>query len=466
VADLVAALTDAARRRPDRTAWTFDPGGSLTVAQVADRSAGYAQALRSRGVRAGDRVAVLLRNQPEFPLLWFALARLGATMVPVSPKYRSADAGHLLRTSGAVAVVSTAEFRPLLAGIGVPVVHDLAALASEPGFAQGPVDPAAPVNLQYTSGTSGKPKGCLLSHTYWLTLARSLVSHFPHLTGDDVMLTAQPFHYIDPQWNVVAALLSGAELVVLDGFHPSTFWAKVREHRVSYFYCLGAMPALLLRMPADPADRDHRVRAVQSSAIPPALHAELEARWGVGWYEAFGMTETGADLRVTAADHDALVGTGCLGRPAPHREARVVDGELQLRGPGMMDGYDGRPSPFTPDGWFPTGDLARIDADGRVYHLGRRKDVIRRSGENIAAREVEDVLSSHPRVRLAAVLGVPDEIRGEEVKAFVVADGVTAAELAAFCAERLAAFKVPAFWEFRDDLPRTPSERVAKELLR
>jgi carnitine-CoA ligase len=271
--------------------------------------------------------------------------------------------------------------------------------------------------------------------------------------------------------------------VVLDGFHPSSFWAKVREHQVTYFYCLGAMPALLLRMPADPADREHRVRAVQASAIPPALHAALEERWGVPWYEAFGMTETGADMRVTDADHDELVGTGCLGHPASHRKVAITDadghpvpagqtGEIRLAGAGMMDGYYGDPEATARamrDGWFRTGDLGRMDSSGRVYHAGRLKDMIRRSGENVAAREVEEILLTHPAVRLAAVTGVPDEIRGEEVKAcYVTSDGtagVTPAELAAFCAERLAAFKVPRYWQPAADLPRTDSERVIKERL-
>jgi crotonobetaine/carnitine-CoA ligase len=464
VADLVTALRDAAERWPSRIAWTFAPGRRLTFAEVDELSSGYAQALRNKGIKQGDRVAVLLRNQPEFPLVWLALAKLGAAMVPVNVKYRTADADHLLRSSGAVAVVSTEEFGLLLDAVAAPTTHYLENLVPQSGFVQNEIDTDLPVNIQYTSGTTGRPKGCLLSHQYWLELGNSLVDYFPRLTEHDVMLTAQPFHYIDPQWNVVAALLAGAELVVLDGFHPSTFWAKVREHRVTYFYCLGAMPALLLKMPADSADRDHQVRAVQCSAIPPSLHAELEERWGIGWYEAFGMTETGADIRITEADHDQLVGTGCLGLPAPHREAKIVNGELLLRGPGMMTGYLGLPDVFE-DGWFHTGDLARIDEQGRVYHLGRRKDMIRRSGENIAAHEVEEVLMSHPSVRLAAVIGVPDEIRGEEVKAFVVGS-VPEVELAEFCGERLASFKVPRFWEFRDDLPRTASERVAKELLR
>jgi len=464
---LVSLLEHAEEQWPSRPAWTFDPGGgpaeTLSFAEVGRRSAAYAQALRERGVAAGDRVAVMLDNQAEFPLVWLALMRLGAAIVPLNVRYRSADAGHVVSDSGAVLAVTSPAYADLVRAVAdVVLVDDLVPTGE---WLQGPVDPAAPVNVQYTSGTTGHPKGCVLTHRYWTTLGTSMLDEFPYVVADDVMLTAQPFFYLDPQWNVVTALMSGAHLVLLDGFHPSTFWAKVREHQVTYFYCLAAMPTLLLKMPTDPADRDHRVRAVQCSAIPPALHAELEERWGVPWFEAFGMTETGADIRVSPDDHDELVGSGCLGRPAAHREVRIDDtGQLWLRGPGMMDGYLGHPDPFV-DGWFPTGDLARLDDRGRVYLAGRLKDMIRRSGENIAAREVEDVLLAHPAVRLAAVVGVPDEIRGEEVKVYVVAPGATAPELAEWCAERLAGFKVPSLWEFRDDLPLTASHRVEKAKL-
>src|SRR6185437_12750920 len=261
--------------------------------------------------------------------------------------------------------------------------------------------------------------------------------------------------YIDPQWNVAAGLLAGATLVILDGFHPSSFWARVREHRVTYFYCLGAMPA---------------------------LHATLEERWNVPWYEAFGMTETGSDLQVTDAEHDELVGTGSLGRPVNYRQVRIVDpggrpvpagerGEITLAGGVMMDGYYGDPEATARvlhDGWFHTGDLGWMDPAGRVYYAGRLKDMIRRSGENVAAGEVEEVLLTYQGIRLAAVTGVPDDLRGEEVKAYYVAesDAITPAGLAAYCAERLAAFKVPRFWQPAADLPRTDSERVAKQRLR
>jgi crotonobetaine/carnitine-CoA ligase len=485
---LVAALRRAAQTWPDRVAWTFDPGDRFTFAEVERLSAGYAQALRDRGVQAGDRIAVMLTNRPAFPLTWLALARLGAVMVPVNTKYQSADAEHVLRACGATGIVAAAEFEPLLARLpaDVPAVQHIhpvdviseAALSMDSVLDADPA-PGDTANIQFTSGTTGYPKGCVLPHRYWTQLAGGMISDFPYLSEHDVMLTAQPFHYIDPQWNVAASLLSGASLVILDGFHPSTFWEKVREHHVTYFYCLGAMPTLLLRMPADPQDRSHSVRAVQCSAIPPALHRDLEERWGVGWYEAFGMTETGADLRVTDRDHDELVGTGCMGGPVSYRQVRIVDasdqpvpageaGEITLAGPGMMVGYLNDPDSTAAvlrDGWMHTGDLGRMDAAGRVYHVGRLKDMIRRSGENVAAREVEEVLLTHPDVRLVAVTAVPDEIRGEEVKAYYVASGRTPQELAEYCRSRLAAFKVPRFWQPADDLPRTDSERVAKRRL-
>ena len=194
------------------------------------------------------------------------------------------------------------------------------------------------------------------------------------------------------------------------------------------------------------------------------------------------MTETGGDIHVTDVDHDDCVGTGTIGRAKPGREVRIADaddesvpvgstGELLLRGPGMMSGYDDEPEATAQvfrNGWMHTGDLARQDERGYIWLVGRLKDVVRRSGENIAAREVEDTLLAHPGVRVAAVVGVPDDIRGEEVKAYVVLtddrDPAAAAdELRTHCRERIASFKVPRYWEIRDDLPRTPSERVAKK---
>ncbi|GHF97904.1 MULTISPECIES: ATP-dependent acyl-CoA ligase [Amycolatopsis] len=483
IGTLAQLVMRAAALWPEHTAWIFDHlDRTFTFAEVDRESSRIAAALAERGIGQGDRVAVMLRNQPEFPLIWLALAKIGAQLVPVNTNYQEFDGAHVLRHSGAKLAVAAPEFTALLDRIGLTEVitpDELRTDAEPPEFT--PV-PETAVNIQYTSGTTGAPKGCVLPNRYWTTLAVSLAADFPAVGEDDVILTAQPFHYIDPQWNVALGLAGGATLVVLDRFHPSTFWAKVREHRVTWFYCLGLMPTLLLRQEPSEADREHRVRAICASAIPHDLHAELEARWGVPWYEAFGMTETGGDIRMTAADHDETVGTGCIGRPSRDREVLIAGddgkpvprgetGQLLIRGIGLMHGYHDDPDATAKafeNGWFHTGDLARMDAEGRVYYVGRTKDMIRRSGENVSADEVERALLLHPAVRLAAVVAVPDELRGEEIKAYVVCDGdrPDPAELAAFCAGKLAYFKVPRFWAFADSLPMTPSERVTKGELR
>ena len=488
---LPEAVRRAARLWPDRTAWVFDlregpepeASATLTFADIDVAVDRIARHLRARDVRAGDRVALLLHNRPELALTWLALARLGATAVPLNTKLRHDDAGWILAKSRAVAIVSTPELAERIAPVRIPVigVHEFADAPDYSAPLPEVHDPDDIVNVQFTSGTTGHPKGCLLSHHYWLHLAVSLVDGFPRLGPGDRMLTAQAMSYMDPQWNIAASLVSGASLVVLDGFHPASMWDRLREHGATYFYCLAAMPALMLTTPPDARDREHSVRVIQCSAIPPARHAELEARWGTPWFEVFGMTETGGDIHVTEVEHDTLLGSGAIGVAKPGREVRIVDaedhdvatgaiGELVLRGPGMMSGYDDEPAATARvfrGGWMHTGDLARRDDSGVISLVGRLKEVVRRAGENIAAREVEDTLLAHPAVRMAAVVAVPDIIRGEEVKAYLVLTDDRDAEQAAaqlhpFCAERIARFKVPRYWEVRDDLPRTPSERVAK----
>lgn len=486
VDNLVTLLARAVELWPEKVAWVFDATGErLTFADVDARTTEIALALRELGTQPGDRVAVMLRNQPEFPLIWLALAKLGAVLVPVNINYRELDGAHVLAHSGARFAVAADEFVELLTTIApqtklerVLTIADLTHSGGEyPVFTAVAEQPA---NLQYTSGTTGAPKGCVLPHRYWTTLAVGLATDFPSVADDDVLLTAQPFHYIDPQWNVALGLAAGATLVVLDRFHPSTFWDKVREHEVTWFYCLGLMPTLLLRIPASDADKQHKVRAIGASAIPRDLHAELEARWGAPWYEAFGMTETGGDIRVREEDHDELVGTGCIGSPSRDREAMIAGedgkplprgetGQLLIRGIGLMHGYHDDPEATArafEGGWFHTGDLASMDDQGRVYYVGRTKDMIRRSGENVSADEVERALLLHPDVTLAAVIAVPDELRGEEIKAYVVGTAEDPEALAEFCASKLAYFKVPRYWAFADSLPLTPSERVAKGELR
>ncbi len=475
----------------------------MSLAALDSAASRWAGALVALGVRRGERVAICLPNGLEAPAVWLGIAALGAVVVPVNYGYREADLLFVLSDSGAaVAVTSAARASDLLRAAArctelrtVAVTGSRAPPGAEPMADR--LEAASPsrelvaaspldlVTLQYTSGTTGFPKGCMLTHGFWLLLGSSAVDS-GRFTQNDVILSAAPVWYLDAMWHLTLALMAGAPLVMLPRFSASTFWRTVRDNGVTFFYCLGTMPVLLLKQPPDPSvEKGHRVRLVLCSGITPQLHAVFEARWGCPWREASGTTETGAGL-VVPVDDSASVGSGLMGRVVEHREARVVDpatdqavpagtpGELQLRGPSMMLGYWGHQEAtdrYFRDGWAHTGDL--VIEDGRGYYrlVGRLKDMIRRGGENVSAVEVERVLTEHPSVHAAACVPVPDEIRGEEIKAYIqLAPGLTPADappdtIVAWVAARLAPFKVPRYIQFVESFPLTPSERVAKHQL-
>lgn len=496
VATLTGLLAQRAQDAGDREflrfgdwSWTFAEIDAWT-SRLAHRM------IEVDGVRPGDRVALMLPNVVHWPVVWLAALKAGAVVVPVNCSYQRADLAFVLRDSGARLVFTDGERAGLVADVvtgedelGDVHVVDVADDGSEPfpdTAPDLPVHSATLANLQYTSGTTGFPKACLLSHGYWVRLGW-ICAAATGLGSEDVLLTSQPFSYMDPQWNTALALTVGAPLVVLPRFSASTFMADVRRHRATFFYVLGSMPTLLFKQPPSPDDRDNDLRMVFCSGIPVALHAALEERWGAPWREIYGMTESGVDL-LSPFDDAAAVGSGSLGRPVPTKQVRVVDpadpavevadgepGELVMAGSPMMGGYWNRPDATANvlrDGWLHTGDLAVRRPDGGFQLVGRIKDMVRRGGENVACAEVEAALERDDRVVAAAVVAVPDDVLGEEVKAFVqlrdgvAADRATAQQVLEGAGAQLARFKVPRYVEFVTDFPRTPSERVSKPALK
>lgn len=471
---------------------------SWTFAEIEAWTSRLAHRMREvDGIRPGDRIAIMLPNDVQWPVVWIATLKAGAVAVPINCNYQRADLAFVLSDSRARLVFTDSERTDLVTDVlageaemhGVCVV-DVANDGSDP-FPDTPPGVAAAAgtlaNLQYTSGTTGFPKACMLTHGYWVRLGW-ICAAATGLCDDDVLLTSQPFSYMDPQWNTALSLTVGAPLVVLPRFSASTFVADVRRHRATFFYVLGSMPTLLFKQEPSPDDRDNDLRMVLCSGIPVALHAQLEERWGAPWREVYGMTESGIDL-FSPFDDLTAVGSGSIGRPVATKQARLVDpagpaeeevavgtpGELLLAGVPMMSGYWNRPDATAEvlrDGWLHTGDLAVRRPDGGIHLVGRIKDMVRRGGENVACAEVEAVLERDERVVAAAVVAVPDDVLGEEVKAFVqlragvLADRDTAQLLLEQAGTQLARFKVPRYLEFVADFPRTPSERVSKPALK
>ncbi|GHE75426.1 hypothetical protein GCM10017786_00130 [Amycolatopsis deserti] len=491
---LTGLLARRAQDSPDREflrfgewSWSFADIDAWT-SRLAHRM------IDTDGVRPGDRVAIMLPNVVHWPVVWLAALKAGAIAVPVNCSYQRADLAFVLRDSGARLVFTDAERSGLVADVRAAEadladvrVVDVADDGSEPFPATAPAVPVEAgtlANLQYTSGTTGFPKACMLTHDYWARLGW-VCAAAAGLSREDVILTAQPFSYMDPQWNAALALTVAAPLVVLPRFSASTFVADVRRHRATFCYVLGSMPTLLFKQPPTDEDRDNDLRLVFCSGIPAGLHARLEERWGAPWREIYGMTESGVDLFSPPGDTGA-VGSGSLGRPLPSKQVRIVGpdgtevpdgepGELITAGKPMMNGYWNRPEDTARvlrKGWLHTGDLVVRHPGGGIQLVGRIKDMVRRGGENVASVEVETVLERDDRVVAAAVVAEPDEILGEEVKAFVqLAPGVpaeraTAEEIVERAGRELARFKVPRYIEFVTSFPRTPSERISKPALK
>jgi len=484
---------EAAELHPEQEFLRFPGSPPLTFGEVNDYSSRLAHVLAGHGVQPGDRVAIMMGNAAGWPLSWFAVLKAGAIAVPVNAGYRESDLAFVLADSGAAMVLTSAEHAGLVRAVtgqahAVREVRTLPEVAAEVAAAPGAYPGAALessgiANFQYTSGTTGFPKACMLSHEYWLRTAW-LTAVEAELRADDVVLIAQPFSYMDPQWVSLMCLMGGRPLVVLPRFSASGFWAAVREHGVTLTYVLGAMPVLLFRQPPSLLDTAHRTRLVLCSGIVPGLHRQFEERWGAPWREIYGSTESGLDLAVPPGAAET-VGTGAMGYPPASKEVRIADeadhtvpdgeiGQIVIRGQPMMAGYWNHPDSTERafrGGWYHSGDLGYRDTAGWIHHAGRLKDMIRRGGENISAAEVEHVLALHPAVSAAALVPIPDEVFGEVPKAFVqLRTGYEAStEIAVSLLEhlrgKLARFKVPAYLEFVEAFPMTPSARIEKRKL-
>lgn len=506
------AVAEVARRWPDRpmlnvlpdTALVYDiASGEITYEDALAQIDALATRYAAAGYGAGMRVAVLLENRPAFFLTWLALNKLGASVVPINPDLRVAELTYLLGHSEPALIVAIPARQAELsaaaraAGLDAAVIGPDALPPAPRTDAVVAADADRPVGREaavlYTSGTTGQPKGCVLPNLYFLHAGdwyRDL-GGIALLTEDgERMITPLPVFHMNAMAASFMGMVSvGGCLTVLDRFHPRTWWADVKAARATCLHYLGVMPSILMKAPERPDDRSHEVRFGFGAGVDPKLHAAFEARFGFPLCEGWAMTETGVAVGITNNAPDRLIGQSSLGVPGPEVDLRIVSdqggvcgpdepGELLVRraGPdprfGFFTEYYKNPQATAEvwaGGWFHTGDIVRRDAEGRVFFVDRKKNVIRRSGENIAAVEVESVLMRHPSVRAAGVAPVPDAIRGDEVFACLTVDDPsleTARAIAAWALDQMAYFKVPGYIAFVDALPLTATQKIQRAALK
>ena len=480
-----------------------DTGIELSYSQALATVEQLKSAYLRAGYGVGHRVALLLQNRAEFLLHWIALNGLGSSVVPVNDEMAPEEQAYIINHSEAAVLLHLPDLaakvealKPLLAAsMGFQSTADMQQLIA-PGA---PAHDSTTAALQrecavlYTSGSTGKPKGCILSNDYFLLSGRRYVELGGLCAmepGKERLATPLPLVHMNAMaCSTIAVLLAGGCLIQLDRFHPRSWWQTVRASRASIVHYLGVMPAMLLGMQPQPGpggdDFSGQVKFAFGAGVNPRHHAAFEQRFGFPLIEAWGMTETGNHCAIVANLEPRHVGSCCFGTPPAHLETKLVDeaggmvttgepGELLLRHRGkdsrrgFFSGYLKNPEATAEawaGGWFHSGDVVRQDADGAMYFVDRRKNVIRRSGENISALEVEASLVGDPAITMVVVCPVPDDIRGDEVMACIIPapgaarDLQTATDIALRSLPTLAYFKIPGYIAFVDTLPLTASEK-------
>ncbi|WP_405936045.1 AMP-binding protein [Streptomyces sp. NBC_00726] len=521
---LVHAFRASAGRTPDHPALAYFDG-RLSYRETDELSDSVAGHLAARGLARGDRVAIMLQNSPQFVLALLGAWKAGATVVPLNPMYKSAEVGHVLKDAQVTALIcadraweaylrDTAAAAP---GVRIALTaceldlqtqndervlnferlpaaedaDDLVAVARQglaaPAGRQ--LTAADTALISYTSGTSGTPKGALNSHGNIMVNAERQRTGHPVPEGAAYFALAPLFHITGMVCQLAACLTNAGTLVLAHRFHPGVVLDAFAEHRPAY--TVGPSTAFMALAATPGVTPEHfssfQVISSGGAPLPPALVEKFRSGFGPYIRNGYGLTECTAPCASVPPEREAPVdpvsGTLSVGVPGPDTVVRILDengaevpfgeqGEIAVRGPQVVSGYWGLPEATAaafPDGELRTGDIGFMDREGWLYVVDRKKDMINASGFKVWPREVEDVLYTHPAVREAAVVGVPDAYRGETVRAYVSlrpGASVEPAELGAYCKERLAAYKYPREVEILAELPKTASGKILRRELR
>ncbi len=491
-------LDERTARRADHPFLVFeDAVGAVEEFSYAEFTAAVdaaATGLAELGVVPGTKVTLHLRNRPEFLFAWFGLATIGGVAVPSNVANTATELRHVLDYSDSEILITEPQLadtaQAAAEGLGA-VRHVLGTDEPEtwmPATGEPPrprLGSEDPVQILFTSGTTSRPKGVVLTHANCLWSGERVAAAMT--LGDEARcLTALPAFHVNAQSvTVLAALTAAGTCILLQNFSAGRFWGQVRAHRATQTSLVAMQLRTLLAQPPAETDSDHSLRRVfYAINVTDDEKKQFEERFGVELLNGYGLSE--AMTLVTMAPVFGEARWPSIGLPLYDRSVRILDdrgaalsageiGEIAVGGiPGrtLFKEYykdPGATAAALVDGWLHTGDNGWLDDGGYVFFLDRKKDVIKRAGENISASEVERVLMQHPAIEEAAIIGVPDPIRDEAVKAFVVlraGESASPDDLTAFCVTHLAPFKVPTVYEFRDSLPKTSVGKIEKKALR
>jgi crotonobetaine/carnitine-CoA ligase len=498
-------IEDRAKRNGDKIFLRFKDQ-NFSYEEINRFSNRCAHAFQNLGVRKGDKVSIMLPNCPEFLYIWFGLAKIGAVEVPVNTSYKGEFLRHIVDQSDSKVLVIAEEFlgrlrliEDSLNKLEKVVVFGTLQRQEKGEFkipmmsfdeffdsSDGPVDvvvhPWDPISIIYTSGTTGLSKGALGSHNFWIVCAEKMLEYRDGKKGD-IYLTFLPLYHFNAQvLTTLIVLIVEAQMVLLDRFSASRFWDEIRYYRATQFNYLGAVMPILAKQAHRDNDLDNPARIALGAGCPPTVMEEVEKRFGIKCLEGFGMTEIGIPIHIKVDDRRR----GSCGKPMDIYEVKLFNdrdeevrtgeiGEIAFRPLApfvMMSEYYNMPEKTLEafrNLWFHTGDLARKDEDGYFYFVDRKKDALRRRGENISSFEVERTINTHPKVLESAAVAVQSELAEDEVKICVVlkpGESLAPEELIHYANDRMPYFAVPRYVEFMESLPKTPTERVQKYLLK
>ncbi len=488
-------LETRVQKTPEEPFLTFRDA-QFTYGETADAAKRYANAFDELGVESGDRVGLFLPNCPEFVFSLFANAFLDSVTAPSNPEYRSTELEHSLELSTPEVLLTTPELletateaaegtsvERILLTEEIDGYDSLPALAADrPATIDAHDGDAKTVGLHmYTSGTTGPPKAVECQHENWTISALDFQKRMG-FTVEDTLFTALPLFHANAQiYSTLGAAAAGSEVVIYERFSSSRWWEWCREHGVSEFNAMGSMLKMLDNTSESDDDAENPVDLVFSAGTPPELIEPFEERFGVRVVEGYSLTEDPL-LMLNPTDPEKRR-IGSIGLPPAEKRIRIVDddgnpvpsgerGEIVQRCPALMAGYHEQPEKTAEavvDGWFHTGDYGKIDDDGFVYFLDRKKDIVRRGGENISSYEVEGVITSLDAVEEVAIIPSPDEFYTEVVKELIrTKEGheIGPREIVEYCRGKIASFKVPRYVEFVEEFPYTPTGKIQKQRLR